>query len=76
MFSLESDEMTALLPNDSLNFTFYNARNGCIGHNVYCFICDKNGCKGPYSYNECNDHNGCKPHKYCDDYKIYKFFYI
>ena len=61
MFSLESDEMTALWPKDNWTFTFYNVRNGCIGHNVYCFISDKIGCKGPYGYNDCNDHNGCIP---------------
>ena len=51
MLSLESDKMTALGPNESLTFTFYNARNGCIGHNVYCFISEKNACKGPYRFN-------------------------
>ena len=32
-----------------------NGRDGCIGHNVYCFIMDKNGCKGPYGYNDCTE---------------------
>ena len=60
MFCLESDEMTALWPNDSVTFTFYNACNGSIGHNVYCFISDKNGFKGPFNYIDCNLYNNGK----------------